>query len=337
MNYMTMGIARRSTKRPDEPFNLLTFPTHESAETVWCKTNINVYAIRGRGIKGWNEKFRPLPKNYHLLSPSGAHQIRAYMETIPKDITFDAIVSQNIHAHNEIATGIAQQMGISLIELQHVLPNPAWSPDLLNTFKNRPAHKKIFITDYSRKAWGYNESEADVIRHGIETDLFTIDRSNQKKHILSVVNEFRARDAELGYKLWEEVTNGLPRWHVGHDPGFSEAATNVQELVNHYQTAPVFINTSRISPIPCSLLEAAACGCAIVTTNNCEIPYFFQHGENAMMSNDPRELREFCKFLLANEQERVRLGDAARQSIVEKCDVGRYVREWNTTLENLLT
>ena len=324
MNYVINSIVRKTTKG-NKPFNILTTATHESFETNWCKAHMQAFALNADGYKDWNHQFRKLPKNYYILPRAQTNfkedlnkQVIAFIQTIPKDISFDCVVIQNNYATHNILSAIAQHLSIPTIEIQHCLP-PENSPKyFLDEMKAKTTNKKVFITDYSRERWGYNKDEAIVIRHMTDANLFYPDRTNQNNHILTVANEYKDRDYFLGYTLYEEVTKNLPRKNIGNCPGLSEAAKNVEELVQGYQKSTVFLNTSLISPVPMSLLEAATAGCAIVTTATAEIPFFFTHGENALMSNNPKELRKFCIDLMNNEQERIRLGDNARKMTLEK-------------------
>lgn len=334
MNHAINSIIRKTT-RGSKPFNIITTATHEAFETLWCKNNINVYSFDGNGFKEWNHSFRPPPPNYHLIkSPNNAHlpldqRIPSFIEAIPKDLDIDCVVCQNNYATYPLVMAIGQHLQIPTIEIQHCLPPEAAPPSFIQEMRAKTTNKKVFITDYSRTRWGYNKDDAIVIRHAIDPDVFYVDRSNQQNYILTVANEYKDRDYFLGYSLYEKIVKGLPAKNIGNCPGLSEAAKNVEELVQGYQNACLFLNTSLISPVPMSLLEAAACGCAIVTTATAEIPFFFTHGENALMSNDVNELRKYCIELMNNEQERIRLGDNARKMVLEKCSLERYTTEWN--------
>lgn len=334
MNHALNSIIRKATRK-NKPFNVITASTHEAFETLWAKNNIVVYAFDGNGLKEWNHSFRPPPKNYHLIkSPNNVHlpleqRIPSFIEALPRDIEYDCVVCQNNYATYPIVAAISQHLNIPTIEIQHCLPPEAAPPSFIQEMKAKATNKKVFITDYSRARWGYNEREAIVIRHAVDSEVFTINRSNQTNHILTVANEYKDRDYFLGYSLYEKIVKGLPAKNIGNCPGLSEAAKDVDELVQGYQNATLFLNTSLISPVPMSLLEAATCGCAIVTTATAEIPYYFTHGENALMSNDAGELRKFCIELMNNEQERIRLGENARKMSLEKCSLERYTNEWN--------
>ena len=91
----------------------------------------------------------------------------------------------------------------------------------------------------------------------------------------------------------------------------------------------MYLNTTTVSPIPTSLLEAMACGCAVVTTATCMIPDIVKHGENGMISNDEKELRSYIEQLLEDEDLRNKLGENARQTVIEQFSEESFISNWN--------
>ena len=118
---------------------------------------------------------------------------------------------------------------------------------------------------------------------------------------LSVVNDWANRDWCCGFTIWQGVTKGLPVSVLGDTPGLSKPASSFDKLVRAYQSSRIFLNTSTISPVPTSLLEAMACGCAVVSTATCMIPEIIKNGVNGFISNDEEELKEMLVELLNNE------------------------------------
>ena len=172
----------------------------------------------------------------------------------------------------------------------------------------------------------------EVVYHSIDTDLFKpadTSHSHREGIILTVAHDFINRDYALNYKGWNRITEGLNRKAVGETEGLSEQSNSVEDLVNEYQNSLIYINPSVLSPVPTSLLEAMSCGCAIVTTETCEIPNIIKHGVNGFMSNDEAELRKYCEQLLSDPQLAVQMGEAARETIKEKFSQNRFVDEWN--------
>ena len=81
--------------------------------------------------------------------------------------------------------------------------------------------------------------------------------------------------------------------------------------------------------MPTSLLEAMACGCAVVSTATCMIPEIIEHEKNGLISNDPNELRKFLELLLQDDDLANSLGTEARNTMVEKYNLQRHVDNWN--------
>ena len=130
--------------------------------------------------------------------------------------------------------------------------------------------------------------------------------------------------------------SSIPVKVYGNNPGLSEAASSLQELRTGYQTSAVFLNTSLHSPVPTALMEAMACGCAIVSTDNCMIPDVITLNKNGLLSNDPLELKSFCEKLLFDPDEAKRLGDAARKTIEENFNLSKFVNSWNSMFQSVI-
>lgn len=329
MASLLSGIIRQAIRCPNEPFNVATFPTHESFESGISLSRARFWAFRAPNIKDWNVNYRPIPANYVLLNPERGDS------QLPPDVDYDIILSQNKFGQYQKAADLSRRLQLPLISLEHTLPHPSWKPNYIEQVAAMRGHFNVFISEFSRKAWGYeDDSEAIVIHHGIETDVFCPNPEKPKKgHILSVVNDWINRDVFCGYKLWERASHGLPVDVVGDTPGLSKPATSVADLVSHYQGASVFLNTSLVSPVPTSLLEAMSVGLPCVSSATCMIPDIIQHGVNGFLSNDAASLRGYCLTLLADKELAARMGAAARQTILERFSMPAFVENWNRLFE----
>lgn len=317
------SIIRRATRKEGEPYNCLTFPTHEANQTEMAKANANFYGWRGPGIKTWETKYRPLPNNFTLLNPQlGPNQI-------PIDVEFDFILSQNKFAHFPIAYQLSQNLHLPLISLEHCLP-VNYSQPQLDQLKAMRGDINVFISEFSREKWGWGEDEADVVHHGIDTKMFCPnDRVQRENRILTVCNDFIGRGHLLGYNIWQNVTKGLNTKVVGDTKGLSLPAKSCYDLIREYQSSSIYFNTSIISPIPTSLMEAMSCGCAILTTATAMIPEVIKDGVNGFITNDEKEMRQRLNFLLVNPDKARELGQAARQTIIDRFPLNNFVNNWN--------
>lgn len=318
------SILRAATRQDGQPLNILTSPTHESYESGLAKTGHNFFAFRANGIKDWNRAYRPVPENYTLLDPAlGEKQL-------PLDVDFDLVLSQNHAGQFQLLSQIARQLHLPLVSLTHTLPYPSWDDGQLAAIKAMRGDINVFISEFSRRAWGWEDNEAEVVHHGIDTEVFSPNKwVDKKQHLLSVVNDWKNRDWCCGYKLWQNSTKDLPVVVVGATPGLSEPAKSVHDLVLSYREAQVFVNTSLISPIPTALMESMACGCAVISTNTCMVPDVVSHGVNGMLAASAEELRSHCRTLLGDPELCKRLGDEARKTIVERFSQEKFVAGWN--------
>ena len=59
------------------------------------------------------------------------------------------------------------------------------------------------------------------------------------------------------------------------------------------------------------------------------IPDIVKHGENGMISNDENELRSYIQQLLGDEELRNKLGQNARQTVIEQFSEESFISNWN--------
>lgn len=323
------SITRAATRDPNGPLNILTGPTHESYETNLCKTGHNFYALRGfENFKDWDSRYRPLPSNYILLNPALG------MDQIPVGLDFDLVLSQHKFGQFQVLKQFADMLHLPLLSLEHTLPYPTWTEARLQSLKTMRGNVNVFISEFSRKGWGWNDDEADVIHHGVDTDIFSAKPMlvPKKAHALSVVNDWINRDWCCGYKIWEEATRGLPTKVLGATPGLSVAAKTVQELVYAYREAQLFVNTSLISPIPSVVLEAMSCGLPVVSTDTAMLPEVITDGVNGYLCKDAKEIRMRTEKLLADPEKCLEMGRQARATIVERFSATKFVENWDAIL-----
>jgi len=318
------SITKAATHRDEEPLNILTFPTHERYETSLAKTGHNFYAYRAEGIKDWNENYGEIPQNYTLLNSSlGARQI-------PLHLDFDLVLSQNKFGQYQLAKQISNTLHLPMISLEHTLPVPDWTEDMLNSLREMRGDINLFISEFSLGQWGWEDrNDTLVIHHGVDTDLFKIGGEKEREnHILSVVNDWINRDWCCGFGIWQRVIKNFPSHVVGDTPGLSEPAESIEELSRLYSNSRIFLNTSTISPVPTSLLEAMACGCAVVSTATCMIPEIINNGVNGFVSNDEEELRKYLAILLNEEDTAIMMGKKARETILDKFSEDIFIQNW---------
>lgn len=311
-------IIQASNTKPHEKYNILTFPTHERYETQLSKTGHDFYALNITNTKQWNKTQTPIPHNYHILPEN---EICEYLN-------YDFILVQSRYGQFQFANKINQSLRIPIIVLDHTLPSDAQiDKNSLNILKNMVGNYNIFISEYSKNAWDINGNSI-VIRHGIDSEFFKPINEPKQKYVLTVANEFVKRNHCLHYDLWCEITDGIKTKIVGENPGLSYSANTLDDLVKEYNTCQVYFNTST-TPIPMSLLEAMACGCAIVTVSASMMPEIITNGVNGFITNDKLEMKNYINKIMQDDELRNSLGNNARKTILEKFSETQFISEWN--------
>lgn len=320
-NQVAPIISKAISKK--EKYNILTFDTHERYQSQLAKTGHNFYSFRYEGCKEWNETYAKVPENYYILPDNAFYS----------GLDVDFILAQSKFGQFQVAKQIQRQLNVPIVSLEHTLPIPSWPTGQLESFRKMRGDINVFISEYSKNQWEIDSNTA-IIHHSVDTETFNKDdKTVRQPYVLSVVNDFVNRDYCCNYNGWKRVTSGYPVKLVGDTPGLSKPAESIEQLAKEYQSAQVFLNTSTISPIPTSLLEAMACGCAVVSTATCMIPEIIENGVNGFISNDEEELSEYIKMLLDSSYTRERLGIAARETILNKFSEENFVNSWNNIFD----
>lgn len=304
-------------------YNILTFPTHERYETSLCKTGHNFYSLNIQNMKKWNSEQTPIPTNYHILPEN---QICDYLN-------YDFILVQSKFGQFQIAKDMNQQLSLPIVCLEHTMPIPnVMVESQVQQMRSMSGDLNVFISNFSKKQWGM---DGLVVHHGVDTNTFSPNDSVKNDYVLTVANDFINRDYCLNYSGWKRITSGMKTRLVGDTKDLSKPAKSVEDLVSEYNSCSVYFNSSTFSPIPTSLLEAMACGCAVVSTATCMIPEVIKNGENGFISNNESELRKYINDVLNDESLRKSLGANARQTIIDMFSEEGFINTWNNIFDKI--
>lgn len=321
MSTIIGSLARKATNH--EKLNIITFNAHERYQSLICKTNHNFYAFTSPEMMVWNETYNKIPDNYYLLEHN----------SLPIDMDFDLVLCP-ARVHFELMKSMCKSFHLPMLFLEVFVPNTGVHHNtVLQAKKIIHGDINVFINEYGRNVWGWNEQDRDcfIIPHGIETERFSFGTEERVPRIVSAVNKWKERDWSHGYYLWEEVTTGLPRMPLGTNPGLSKPVEE-EELIQILQKSSIFINTTLSVPVPTALLEAMSCGCAVVTTATGDMPSFIKDGVNGFITNDKTEMRSRLELLLQDATLCRKLGEAARKTIEEEFSMNHFISNWNKVL-----
>lgn len=303
------------------PPKILTFCTHERYQSNMSDINAEFYILDFQNSKPWEKRFAKLPENHFFLP----------YNSIPQYFDYSFILFQSKYSQFELAQKIAKDFNIPLVCLEHTLPTSNFNKAQIDQLKRMVGNYNIFISEFNKKAWG---SDGVVINHCV-SDEFEYKEDHTNNTILSVQNQYASRNYCLNYDFYRVVTNGLPVKLVGDNPGLSEPAKDLKELISIYQDCSIYFNTAHESPLPSSLIEAMACGAVPVSVKTCAIPEYIEHEENGFLVSSVEEAKYYLKLLLDNEKLRKKLGKAASETIKSKCSKQRFTKDWNNFIQGI--
>lgn len=267
----------------------------------------------------------PMPDNMTLINS---------LEELPHRP--DVIISQNVVDQYPIFKQLGYQFDCPIIEFEHTVPSPDWlNTGVVEQIKNQVTPTTyVFITDYSRKEW--KREEGNVLYHMVDTDFYNGWTGGNGRAAI-MCNAFSSRKWAVGDIETLMIKDADERIDLfGHNPGYQSQPLPKKEVPGVLSQYEVFINTSLRSPIPASLLEAAAIGMPLLSTSTCAIPEFFVEGESIRFFNNDYECLEILTELLNDEEQRKRLGAAAREVVLQKFNKERYLLDWDYILTDTI-
>lgn len=325
-------VLNQATRTNYEDINVLSFVSHERFEPNLCKVGCTFWSIHKEGCtRAWNTKYAPIPKNYNIVK----------WGEVPPWPNIDLIITHNVGAHMDLIQQIRAGSNTPIISVWHIMPAFEWDKE---TYLSRKpwfdlCKHHVFISEFNRQAWQFDEENSSIILHGMDTDLFTLGEEKEP-FVLTVANDFINRDWALGFTLWQNIVSSgdLPVKLIGDTPTISTSADSIEEIVHAHQKSLIYLNTSLYSPIPMSVLEAMACGSCVVSTSTCLIPDIIESEVDGFIFS-PREPEKFVqciKHLLANPNEAIEIGLRAREKVKKMFGIDRFVREWRELITNVL-
>lgn len=110
-----------------------------------------------------------------------------------------------------------------------------------------------------------------------------------------------------------------------------------RDMRSVYPALDVVVSSSNSEAMPLALMEAMACGLPIVATRVGGVPDLVEHGETGWLvgAGEFDDIAGRCAGLVADAALRRRMGERARQRVVERFDLGDCVSRMDTLITRL--
>jgi glycosyltransferase involved in cell wall biosynthesis len=97
-----------------------------------------------------------------------------------------------------------------------------------------------------------------------------------------------------------------------------------------------YFNPIRYTSLPLSVLEAMELGLPVVALATTELVTVIKDGENGYIDTNVESLIEKMRWLLADSQEALRIGEAGQRTVRERFNLERFVADWESAFEEAI-
>ena len=103
-----------------------------------------------------------------------------------------------------------------------------------------------------------------------------------------------------------------------------------ETVARFYQSADIYIHTARVDTFPTTVLEALACGTAVVASEVGGIPEQVVEGKTGFLVpvGDSHAMAERIICLLMDKDLRIKMGNAAAEDAADRFGLERMVRDY---------
>lgn len=212
--------------------------------------------------------------------------------------------------------------------------HPGWTRRVLAR-ADRLVTPSVFV----RNKMQQNSFQVQVIPNGMDMPRYSFRLRNQAEPRLLWLRAFHAiYQPQMAVRVLAELAADFPSLRLtmigpaykdgalaatqqlAHQLGVAERLEMVgyvpkAELPSWLEKGEIFLNTTRYESFGISTMEAAASGLPVVTTDVGELPYLWQHGQNALLASpdDVSAMAAAVRSLLTDSALCARLSLAARQ------------------------
>ncbi|RZL04269.1 MAG: glycosyltransferase [Rubrivivax sp.] len=269
--------------------------------------------------------------------PWGPNVHEAHVDEV-KNMTFDVVMFQSREAYEDEQHRVLsdEQRRLPRVYIEHDPPQ-GHPTDTLHWFQE-PEGLLVQVTPFNALMWDAGVTPTVVVEHGV-LPLSPERYRGEYEQGLVVVNNLDQRGRRLGADVYEHVRQLVPLTLVGMG---AERMGGAGEVVNHQLPATMaahrfFFNPIRYTSLGLSIIEAMMVGMPIVGLATTELVTVIRDGENGFIDTRIDRLVDAMNHLLKDPAEAKRLGDAARETALERFNIDRFVNDWLAALRTLTT
>ncbi len=260
--------------------------------------------------------------------PFGDNVIEVSADEI-KNLHFDCILFQTsknyLFDQYEVLSEAQQQL--PRVYVEHDSP-PKSATDQKHVMNDADV-LMVHVTYFNKLMWENNESSIiRVIDHGIIIPEYTYTGELNKGVV--IVNHLHQRGRKLGADIFDKVREQVPLDLIGMGTkeygGLGEVLhPQIPHFIGQYRFC---FNPIRWTSLGLAVLEAMGAGLPIVALASTEYTTVVKDGINGFIHTNTDYLIEKMQWLLENKLAAATMGNEARQIIIQRFNITRFVNEW---------
>jgi glycosyl transferase family 1 len=195
----------------------------------------------------------------------------------------------------------------------------------------------VHVTHFNRLYWDSGTAPTRVIEHGVVDPghLYT----GELEAAAVVVNEPIRRGRMVGADLLNAFTAVGPVDVFGMSDGPLPGVRQIgdvrqQDMHRELARRRLYVHPMRWTSLGLSLVEAMHLGLPVVAVAGTEVPQAVPPSAG-VVSTDVRELADAMRRFLADPEAAAMAGKAARTHALERFGLGRFLADWDRTIEEV--
>jgi len=288
--------------------------------------------LSGRFKRTWDEQMRPLPPNARIVT---LERVLASPEP------YYCIIAHNISDLLDVKLLPGPRLVVihSTLEGRAREENSKVSPEKLSAMLKQylalVAGHAVPCSLLKGRSWGFTD---DIVPFAVNADDYPPHVGDVPAG-LRISNHIKDRAHILMWDFHAEAFGDLPVHLVGHNPdnpdlGDVHAADNWADLKHTLSRHRFYIHTARTDcedGYNMATLEAMAAGLPVLGNRHPTSPIV--DGVSGFLSDDPAELHRRAAELLADADLAAQMGQAARQTAIEKFPMSAFRQAFSRSIE----
>jgi hypothetical protein len=311
---------------------LLVFNCHESwvAQLDGLPYALDILVgLPGRPGAGWDERARPAPQGARLVRLEEVDARPGAYDAVVVHNPSDLLLARRFDAprlfiiHNTLEGRLAEEdAGVD---------GEAFRRAFRTLVEQTGAHV-VAVSPLKARSWG--EFDGSLVfgpnPEGFGAHVGTLARG------LRVANHVQNKAQILRWDLHEAAFRGLPVTLVGHNPGRLDSAparsfAHLRDLLRVHRFCIHTADPALEDGYNMASVEAMLSGLPIIGNRHPSSP--IRHGLNGYVSDDPGELRDYARALLADPAQAAALGGEARRTALALFGRDAFAERFDAALD----